>query len=122
MMRGSRLERQERWSRGATVYAIFEDGGKQYKVSTGDKVLLERRDLQEGQTELTLDKVLMVGEGAESRVGTPWVEGATISAKIVQELKLLKVTGVKFRRRKGSMVRWGHRQKALKVEISAINA
>ncbi|MGD8453720.1 MAG: 50S ribosomal protein L21 [Phycisphaerae bacterium] len=104
------------------MYAIFEDGGKQYKVSTGDKVLLERRDLQEGQTELTLDKVLMVGEGAESRVGTPWVEGATISAKIVQELKLLKVTGVKFRRRKGSMVRWGHRQKALKVEISAINA
>lgn len=104
------------------MYAIFEDGGKQYKVSAGDKVLLERRDLDEGQTELTFDKVLMVGEGESARVGTPWVDGATISAKVVQELKLAKVTGVKFRRRKGSMTRWGHRQKALKVEISAINA
>ena len=102
------------------MYAIFEDGGKQYKVSAGDKLLIERQDLDEGQSELTFDKVLMVGEGEDARVGAPWVEGATVSAKIIEELKLPKVIGIKFRRRKGSRTKWGHRQKALKIEISAI--
>jgi len=103
------------------VYAIFEDGGKQYKVSEGDKLLLERRDLEDGQTEITFDKVLMLGEGEGARVGTPWVEGASVSAKLVEELKLPKVVGIKFRRRKGSMTKWGHRQKALLVQISTIS-
>ena len=69
------------------MYAIIEDGGKQYKVSEGDALLIERRDLDEGQTELTFDKVLMVGDGAESRIGTPWVNGATVTAKVMQALK-----------------------------------
>ncbi|MEW6250283.1 MAG: 50S ribosomal protein L21 [Planctomycetota bacterium] len=104
------------------MYAIFDDGGKQYKVSTGDMLLIEHRDVPEGQTELTFDKVLMVGEGAESRIGTPWVADATVSAKVVETLKGPKVRGIKFRRRKGYMKRWGHRQQLLKVEIGAINA
>jgi large subunit ribosomal protein L21 len=104
------------------VYAIFEDGGKQYKVSTGDKLLIERKDLGAGESTLTFDKVLMVGAGEAARIGTPWVAGATVSAKVLEELKLPKVVGIKFRRRKGYMKKWGHRQRALKVEISAINA
>ena len=104
------------------MYAIFEDGGKQYKVTTGDRLLLERKELSEGQSEVVFDKILMVGEGESARIGTPWVEGATVSAKVLEELKLRKVTGIHFRRRKGSVTRWGHRQRALKVEISAINA
>lgn len=104
------------------MYAIFEDGGKQYKVSQGDKVLLERRDLEEGQSELTFDKVLMVGEGENARIGTPWVDGASVVGKVVEELKLPKVRIVKFRRRKGYLRQKGHRQKALKVEIASINA
>jgi large subunit ribosomal protein L21 len=104
------------------VYAIFEDGGKQYKVSSGDKLLIELKDLPEGQTEVTFDKVLMVGEGADARIGTPWVEGATVTAKVVEQLKTPKVRGVKFRRRKGYVKHWGHRQQMLKVEIAAINA
>ena len=104
------------------MYAIFEDGGKQYKVSEGDALLLERKDLADGQSELTFDKVLMVGEGESARVGTPWIEGATVSARVVEELKLPKVTGVKFKRRKGKALHWGHRQRALRVQISAINA
>ncbi|MFH1747910.1 MAG: 50S ribosomal protein L21 [Planctomycetota bacterium] len=104
------------------MYAIFEDGGKQYKVNSGDKLLIERKDLDEGQSELTFEKVLMVGEGADVRIGTPWVDGATVSAKVLEEIKLPKVIGIKFRRRKGSRSKWGHRQKALKVEIGAINA
>jgi large subunit ribosomal protein L21 len=104
------------------VYAIFEDGGKQYKVSAGDKLLIERKDLAEGQSELTFDKILMVGEGEAARIGAPWVDGVTVSAKVVEELKLPKVVGIKFRRRKGYMKKFGHRQRAIKVEISAINA
>ncbi len=104
------------------MYAIFEDGGKQYKVSSGDKLLIELKELPEGQTEVTFDKVLMVGEGADARIGTPWVEGATVTAKVVEQLKTPKVRGVKFRRRKGYVKHWGHRQNMLKVEIAAINA
>jgi large subunit ribosomal protein L21 len=102
------------------VYAIFEDGGKQYKVSEGDALLIERRDLDEGQTELTFDKVLMVGEGEKAHVGTPWVKGATVTAKVTDELKTPKVVGVKFKRRKGYLKKFGHRQQMLKVAIDKI--
>lgn len=102
------------------MYAIFEDGGKQYKVSEGDKLLIERRELAESQPEITFDKVLMVGVGEDATIGTPWVEGATVTAKVIEELKMPKVHGVKLRRRKASMTRWGHRQKMLKVEIGKI--
>lgn len=104
------------------MYAIFEDGGKQYKVSTGDKLLIELKELPEGQKDITFDKVLMVGEGAGARIGTPWVTGATVSAKVLEALKMPKVSGVKFSRRKGYYKRWGHRQQMMKVEIGAINA
>lgn len=104
------------------VYAIFEDGGKQYKVSAGDKLLVELKDLGEGQSDITFDKVLMVGDGADARIGTPWVAGATVKAKLLEQLKMPKVHGVKFRRRKGYMKRWGHRQNMLKIEIEKIEA
>ena len=71
------------------MYAIFEDGGKQYKVSEGDMVLIEKQELEENQAEITFDKVLMVGEGADAKVGTPWVDGATVKGRIViPELKM----------------------------------
>lgn len=104
------------------MYAIFEDGGRQYKVSTGDMLLVDLKDLPEGQSEITFDKVLMIGEGADARIGTPWVDGASVTAKVVNELKMPKVRGVRFRRRKGLYKRWGHRQQMLKVQIGAINA
>ena len=104
------------------MYAIFEDGGKQYKVSEGDALLIERRDLVEGQTEITFDKVLMVGEGEQARIGMPWVEGASVTAKVTEELKTPKVVGIKFKRRKGYMRKFGHRQQVLKVAIEKINA
>jgi large subunit ribosomal protein L21 len=104
------------------VYAIFEDGGKQYKVSSGDFLLVERRDLPEGESEITFDKVLMVGEGEDARIGTPWVEGATVAGRVVNELKMPKIHGLKFKRRKGYVKRWGHRQKMLRVQIGTIHA
>jgi large subunit ribosomal protein L21 len=104
-----------------TVYAIFEDGGKQYKVSQGDQLLIELPELGEGQSDLTFDKVLMVGEGSDAKIGTPWVDGATVGAKILGAEKSKKITGIKFLRRKGFRKKWGHRQNYLRVEITGIN-
>jgi large subunit ribosomal protein L21 len=103
------------------VYAIIEDGGKQYKVSSGDKLLIELRALPEGQTDFTFDKVLMLGEGAQARVGQPFITGAAVQAKVLERIKTPKVRGVKFARRKGFVKTWGHRQQMLKVEIGAIS-
>lgn len=104
------------------MYAIFDDGGKQYKVARGDVVLVETRDRPEGQSQITFDKVLMVGAGGDSRIGTPWVDGATVTGTVLEKLKTPKVRGVKFSRRKGYMKRWGHRQTMLKVQIAEIHA
>lgn len=104
------------------MYAIIEDGGKQYRVSEGDALLIERRELPEGQTEIVFDTVLMVGQGADVRIGTPHVSGARVTARLEQEIKLPKVVGILFRRRKGLKKKFGHRQRALKVRIEKIHA
>ncbi|MCG3126886.1 MAG: 50S ribosomal protein L21 [Phycisphaerae bacterium] len=104
------------------MYAIFEDGGKQYRVTQGDALLVETRALADGQTELTFDKVLMVGDGEQSRFGAPWVAGASVTARVTDQLKMPRVRSFKFRRRKGVAVRKGHRQPALRVEITGIKA
>lgn len=104
------------------MYAIFEDGGKQYKVSEGDVVMVERRDLAEGQEQVEFDRVMMVGVGADARIGAPWVDGASVTATIHTEMQMPKVTGVKFKRRKGYMKKFGHRQQMLRVKIDKINA
>ena len=102
------------------MYAIFEDGGKQYKVKKGDSLLVELRDLPEGKKELVFDQVLMVGEGEKARIGQPLLAGAKVTANLVQALKMPKVTGIKFSRRKGYKKKWGHRQHMLRVEITGI--
>src|SRR5215470_15084135 len=102
------------------MYAIIEDGGKQYKVSQGDNLLVEIRE--EAGSQITFDKVLMVGEGEKARVGTPYLAGASVSATVAEELKTPKVTGIKFRRRKGYKKKFGHRQRMLRVTIDSINA
>jgi large subunit ribosomal protein L21 len=102
------------------VYAIFEDGGRQYKVAPGDRVYVDVRDLAEGQETLEFDRVLAVGEGTHTRIGQPLVEGARVVARIGGELKAPKVVGVKFRRRKNYRRTFGHRQQHLEVTISDI--
>lgn len=103
------------------MYAIFEDGGKQYKVSEGDMLLVELRDLPEGQDTITFDQVMMVGGDAAPRIGAPFLSGASVTARLVEALKMPKVTGVKFSRRKGYKLKFGHRQRALKVSIEKIS-
>ena len=103
------------------MYAIIETGGKQYKVSEGDVVFIEKLDVEEG-AEVTFDKVLMAGEGDAVKVGTPVVEGATVTAKAVKNGKAKKVVVFKMKRKKNERKKKGHRQPYTKVEITAVNA
>jgi large subunit ribosomal protein L21 len=102
------------------VYAIFEDGGRQFKVSTGDKVYVDLRELAEGQESIEFDRVLALGEGADAQIGQPYVEGAKVVAQVDGEVKAPKITTIKFRRRKDSRKKIGHRQKHIQVTISDI--
>ena len=103
------------------MYAIFEDGGRQYKVSEGDHLLVDLRDNPSGGTTIKFDKVLMVGEGGGAKIGAPYLAGASVAATVLQELKTEKVTGIKFSRRKGYKKKWGHRQNMLRVQIDKIS-
>ena len=103
------------------MYAVIETGGKQYKVSQGDVVFIEKLDAEEN-AEITFDKVLMAGEGDSVKVGAPLVEGATVSAKVLKNGKAKKVVIFKMKRKKNERKRKGHRQPYTKVEITAINA
>ena len=103
------------------MYAIIETGGKQYKVSEGDVIYIEKLDVEEG-AEITFDKVLMAGEGDAVKVGTPVVEGATVAAKALKNGKAKKVVVFKMKRKQNERKKKGHRQPYTKVEITAINA
>jgi large subunit ribosomal protein L21 len=105
------------------MYAIFEDKGRQFKVTSGDTILLDRPGESEGeQKTITFDRVLLVGGDGAAKIGTPHVAGATVTADIVGEAKGKKVRTVKYARRKGFHKTIGHRQKYLSVKITAINA
>lgn len=104
------------------MYAIFEDGGRQYKVSEGDRVYVDLRELPDGQETIEFDQVLAVGEGENARIGQPLVEGARVVARLDGQIKDDKLTIVKYRRRKNSRTKQGHRQKHLQVTISEIVA
>lgn len=103
------------------MYAIIETGGKQYKVAQGDVIFVEKLDVKEGD-EVTFDKVLMAGEGADVKVGTPVVEGATVTAKVLKNGKAKKVLVFKMKRKKNERKKRGHRQPFTKIEITAVNA
>jgi large subunit ribosomal protein L21 len=101
------------------MYAIIKDGGKQYTVREGDILLLERKGLQEGEI-LELTDVLLLSSDKGIRVGEPKLEGVKIVAQVEGEAKGPKITVVKFRRRKSSRTKKGHRQRYTKVKIQKI--
>ena len=103
------------------MYAILETGGKQYKVSEGDVIYVEKLGVEDG-TSVTFDKVLAVGEGADLKVGAPYVEGATVAGTVDKTGKQQKVIVYKMKPKKGYRRKQGHRQPYTKVTISAINA
>jgi large subunit ribosomal protein L21 len=101
------------------MYAIFVDGGRQYKVTEGQTLEIDYREAAEG-SQLTFDRVLAVSNGEQFRLGQPTVAGATVTANVMQVTKGDKLVIQKFRRRKNMRRRTGHRQKFLMVRISKI--
>jgi large subunit ribosomal protein L21 len=104
----------------AHMYAVIKTGGKQYKVAAGEKIKVEQIAADVGQ-EIVIDQVLAVGSGADLKVGTPLVSGATVSATIVAHGKHDKVRIFKMRRRKHYQKHGGHRQTYTELQISAVN-
>ena len=103
------------------AYAVIEDSGTQLKVEPGDRFEIDIRDLKDGQTTITFDKVLLVSGDAGVKIGQPTVAGATVTAKILGQIKDDKIYVERFTRRKGFHRRVGHRQKYLAVQVEAIN-
>jgi len=103
------------------VYAIVETGGKQYKVSKGDVITVEKLDAEAG-SEVALDKVLLVHNGSELKVGTPLVSGAKVTAKVLGHGKGKKILVFKFKAKKNYRRRRGHRQPFTKLMIQEIEA
>ncbi len=101
------------------MFAVIKTGGKQYRVSQGDKLRVESLDADEGDA-VNLDQVLMVGEGDKVTVGEPVISGATVSAKVLTHGRGKKVDIVKFRRRKHYRRQMGHRQNYTELEITGI--
>ena len=101
------------------MYAVIKTGGKQYKVAAGEKIKIEQIAADVGQ-EITIDQVLAVGNGAELKVGTPLVSGATVTVTVLSHGKHDKVRIFKMRRRKHYRKTQGHRQNYTEVVISKI--
>ena len=103
------------------MYAIIEDSGQQFRVSEGDVVDVDLRELAQDATEVEFGRVLLVSSEDDVKVGTPLVDGAKVTASIVDPMaKGKKVQSFHWRRRKASRKKTGHRQKYLRVKITGI--
>ncbi|WP_086982113.1 MULTISPECIES: 50S ribosomal protein L21 [Vibrio] len=103
------------------MYAVFQSGGKQHRVSEGQTIRLEKLDVETGAS-VEFDSVLMVANGEEITVGAPLVAGGKVTAEVVKHGRGDKVKIVKFRRRKHSRKQMGHRQWFTEVKITGISA
>lgn len=103
------------------MYAVIKSGGKQYRVQEGQTLKLEKLEVATGES-LDFDQVLLVADGDDVKVGAPLVDGAKVTAEIVSHGRGEKIRIIKFRRRKHSMRRQGHRQWFTEVKITGISA
>lgn len=103
------------------MHAIIETGGKQYKVTEGDTLFIEKLEAEAGQA-ITFDKVLAILDGDKATFGAPVVEGVSVAATVVKNGKGKKVRIFKYNPKKGYRKRQGHRQPYTKVQIGAIQA
>jgi LSU ribosomal protein L21P len=103
------------------MYAVIKTGGKQYRVSAGDKLKIEKLEAEVG-SEITFDQVLMVGDGADIKMGAPMLRGATVTATVLDQARGDKIKIFKMRRRKHYRKSQGHRQYFTEVQIGGITA
>lgn len=109
------------------MYAVIEQGGKQYKIAEGDCLNIELTEVSADAKTIELDKVLLVSDGEKVKIGSPYLEGAKVIASFKSTAEEAVVKGKKlypmhFRRRKDSRRRIGHRQKYLQITIDKIEA
>ncbi|MGO3401306.1 MAG: 50S ribosomal protein L21 [Lentilactobacillus parabuchneri] len=102
------------------MYAVITTGGKQYKVSEGDAIYIEKLDADEG-AKVTFDQVVMVG-GDSVKFGTPLVDGASVTGTVEKQGRQKKITIFRYKPKKGSRSKKGHRQPYTKVVIDSIKA
>lgn len=103
------------------MYAVIKTGGKQYRVAAGEKLKVEQIPADVG-AEVTLDQVLMVGEGESVKIGAPLVAGATVKATVLAQGRHDKIKIFKMRRRKHYQRHGGHRQTYTELQIASVNA
>ncbi|WP_040196081.1 50S ribosomal protein L21 [Candidatus Soleaferrea massiliensis] len=103
------------------MYAVIETGGKQYRVSEGDILYIEKLPFAENDT-IEFDSVVMVGKDDEIMLGNPTVNGAKVSAKVLKNGKAKKITVFTYKSKKNSKRKMGHRQPYTKVQIDSIQA
>ncbi|MFL1403993.1 50S ribosomal protein L21 [Marinobacter sp. M1N3S26] len=101
------------------MYAVIVSGGKQHRVQEGETLKLEKLEVETGGT-VEFDRVLLIGNGDDIKVGAPVVDGAKVTAEVVDHGRHDKVQIIKFRRRKHHMKRQGHRQWFTEVKITGI--
>ena len=101
------------------MYAVIESGGKQHRVVEGEILQLDKLDAVAGD-KVKFDKILLVGEGESVKIGTPYVDGTQVEAEVTRQGRADKVKIIKFRRRKHSQKKQGHRQLFTEVKITGI--
>ncbi len=103
------------------MYAVIESGGKQYRVSEGQTIKVEKISADEGSS-VEIDKVLMVNENGNLSIGKPFVDGGKVSATVENHGRAKKIRIIKFRRRKHHLKQMGHRQAYTSLKITEISA
>ena len=101
------------------MYAVIKTGGKQYRVQQGDVIFVEKIDAQADEA-VTFEEVLLVGDGEQTKIGAPGVEGAKGEGKVLSQVKAKKVVVYKYKAKKNERKKQGHRQPYTKVQIEKI--
>ncbi len=104
------------------MYAIIQTGGKQYKVTKGDVILVERLSVPEKDKEIIIKEVLFISDGKETKFGKPHIKDAKVVCEVEGDFKAKKVISFKYRRRKDSRWKKGHRQVHTRLKIKEIKA
>jgi large subunit ribosomal protein L21 len=102
------------------MYAIIEEGGRQFRVTGGDTIQIDR-EFKEDEKTITFDRVLLVSGEGSPKIGAPLVSGATVTADVIGPVKGPKVDTFKYKRRKGYSKKIGHRQQYTEVKVTGIN-
>jgi large subunit ribosomal protein L21 len=101
------------------MYAIVKTGGKQYRAQEGDTLIVEKLEGEPGAS-VVLEDVLLVADGSDVTVGSPFVKGARVTAEILRQAKAKKIVGFNYKPKKNVRKRWGHRQLQTHIRVTEV--